>query len=208
MTNCNDNVIWENSFVDCKYSVRFDNYFMSMESADEPSISLNNQFYQNNFYNSLMPSVFGDNDSVNQWDNGLEGNFWSAYSGVDNDNDGVGDTPYQVGVNNTDNHPLATPVEIQFSEDQPSPIAAPILLPEEHDPPATVTPQPTQEPTTTATTPPPASPITTPTEPPQDPSFLSINVLIAVLIVAGAVLAAVVAFFAKTRSACPNLPAA
>lgn len=209
ITNSNNNAIYENNFENCKRSVRFDSYFQSMESTTESSISLNNQFYRNNFYNSLLPSVFGNNDSVNQWDNGLEGNFWSDYSGVDNDSDGLGDTPYRVGVNNTDNYPLAAPVEIQFSEDQPIPIAAPILLPEEHDPPATVTPHPTQESTPTATTPsPPASSTATPTESPQGTDFLQAHLLIIVLIVAGAVLAAVVAVFAKTRSACPNLPVA
>ena len=41
---------------------------------------------------------------MNIWDNGCEGNYWSAYNGTDLDNDGVGDTglPWE-GV---DNYPL------------------------------------------------------------------------------------------------------
>jgi parallel beta-helix repeat protein len=45
-------------------------------------------------------------NSVNKWDNGLEGNYWSSYAGADSDHDGIGDTPYTIDENNTDNHPL------------------------------------------------------------------------------------------------------
>jgi parallel beta-helix repeat protein len=44
--------------------------------------------------------------SANRWDNGVEGNYWSDYSGVDQDRDGVGDTPQALNANNTDNFPL------------------------------------------------------------------------------------------------------
>jgi hypothetical protein len=43
---------------------------------------------------------------MNQWDNGLEGNYWRFSSAVDGDHDGIGDTPYVVGENNVDAYPL------------------------------------------------------------------------------------------------------
>jgi hypothetical protein len=31
---------------------------------------------------------------INVWDNGTVGNYWDDYSGADDDDDGIGDTPY------------------------------------------------------------------------------------------------------------------
>ena len=45
-------------------------------------------------------------DSVNVWDNGKEGNYWSDYTGQDLNKDGIGDTPYAIDTNNQDNYPL------------------------------------------------------------------------------------------------------
>ena len=44
----------------------------------------------------------------NDWDNGVIGNCWGNYSGIDADYDGIGDTPYNVpgGAGNKDNKPL------------------------------------------------------------------------------------------------------
>jgi hypothetical protein len=43
---------------------------------------------------------------INSWDNGMEGNYWSNYVGVDSNLDGIGDTPYVIDANNTDHFPL------------------------------------------------------------------------------------------------------
>jgi parallel beta-helix repeat protein len=69
----------------------------------------NNIIYHNTFVTSLL---YGETENEtyflprNSWDNGLEGNYWSLYRGVDTDQDGIGDTPYEVGENNVDNYPL------------------------------------------------------------------------------------------------------
>jgi len=43
----------------------------------------------------------------NRWDNGLEGNFWSNYSGPDLNRDGLIDEPLVINDHNVDNHALA-----------------------------------------------------------------------------------------------------
>ncbi|MGD0495758.1 MAG: NosD domain-containing protein [Candidatus Bathyarchaeia archaeon] len=64
---------------------------------------VDNVIYDNNFIsNSKQASVV----STNRWDNGVEGNFWSDYAGVDQDHDGIGDSSYGLNENNTDNYPL------------------------------------------------------------------------------------------------------
>jgi len=67
-------------------------------------IADNNMFFQNNFVNNTR-QIISDN-SANVWDNGLEGNFWSNYTGTDSNNDGIGDTPHILNSNNQDNYPL------------------------------------------------------------------------------------------------------
>ena len=47
--------------------------------------------------------------SVNVWDNGSNGNYWSDYTGDDAGGDGIGDTPYVIDENNQDRYPLMKP---------------------------------------------------------------------------------------------------
>lgn len=37
-----------------------------------------------------------DNSLNNNWDNGVKGNFWSDYTGLNEDGVGIGDDPYHV----------------------------------------------------------------------------------------------------------------
>lgn len=71
--------------------------------------SNNNKMYHNNLY---------DNDQnakdacTNTWDDGYPsgGNYWDDYTGDDNNDDGIGDTPYNIpGGSSKDRYPLMNP---------------------------------------------------------------------------------------------------
>jgi len=49
-----------------------------------------------------------DNGTNNQWDNGTIGNYWADYIGVDTNDDGIGDTPYNIqgSAGSQDNYPI------------------------------------------------------------------------------------------------------
>ena len=67
-------------------------------------------FYHNNF---LAPISFEHSDNTtNIWDNGVQGNYWRFYNGKDINNDGIGDTPFEIGPNNIDRYPLMNPFDI------------------------------------------------------------------------------------------------
>jgi parallel beta-helix repeat protein len=77
-----------------------------------------NSIFHNNFINNTN-QVYSSN-SANVWDDGYPsgGNYWSDYNGTDSysgayqnvtGSDGIGDTPYVIDANNTDNYPLMNP---------------------------------------------------------------------------------------------------
>jgi len=65
-----------------------------------------NSFVWNNFTGN---GINAEDDGVNnQWDNGSLGNYWDDYSGVDANDDGIGDTPHLISgsAGNQDNYPI------------------------------------------------------------------------------------------------------
>ena len=75
-----------------------------------------NVIHHNNFIDNVQNAY---DKGANQWDdNSSEGNYWSDYTGVDADGDGIGDTPYTIpGGSNQDRYPLMDPI-----------LVAPVLL--------------------------------------------------------------------------------
>jgi parallel beta-helix repeat protein len=84
------------------------------ESYSFVIVGENNVIYHNNIIHypwkgSLIPyfPVYVPYlPAYNQWDNGLEGNYWSDYNGTDANEDVIGDTPYIIDDTNQDRYPL------------------------------------------------------------------------------------------------------
>jgi len=56
--------------------------------------SSENVIYLNCFINNGGNAY--DEGTNNHWDNGIKGNYWSDYEGLDADGDGIGDVPYNI----------------------------------------------------------------------------------------------------------------
>ena len=84
--------------------------------------SRSNSIYHNNFIGNNQ-NAFDQTDS-NIWYYDLEiqeGNYWDDYIGTDDDEDGIGDIPYNIpGGDNKDEYPLMKPHNFHFPPEQPS----------------------------------------------------------------------------------------
>jgi hypothetical protein len=109
-SECFNNIIFENTFErnTCAVALCYSN----VEEARPENVH-NNIIYRNSFVNNVNNVRVAKGTPVNYWGNGQEGNFWSDYEGVDNNNDGKGDTPYIIDENNQDNYPLMTPYSVE-----------------------------------------------------------------------------------------------
>jgi parallel beta-helix repeat protein len=105
--NIVSNTIWQYGMILCGHSsnntivrnILKDNVVgLGMTGGD-------NLICHNNFINNQNQTKIVDS-YPNAWNNTYEGNYWSNYNGTDADQDGIGDTPYPIDVNNQDNHPL------------------------------------------------------------------------------------------------------
>jgi parallel beta-helix repeat protein len=72
--------------------------------------SSGNSIHHNNFVSNNFQAHI--EFSVNVWDNGYPsgGNYWSDYTGVDSNSDGIGDTPYVIDAQNQDKYPFMNQV--------------------------------------------------------------------------------------------------
>jgi parallel beta-helix repeat protein len=128
--NSSNNSIYQNSVSKNKIGVYIDS--SSMNTIAQNNIINNptgvftqkaysNSIYHNNFINNtenwndtaLLPFTF-TSISVNLWDDAQEGNYWSDYTGTDQNSDAIGDTPYVLDQNNMDHYPLMNPVNVSL----------------------------------------------------------------------------------------------
>ena len=69
--------------------------------------SNNNTIFHNNF--NKINNFNAYDYCSNKWDNGIEGNYWDDYDGMDTNGDGIGETPYYIQEDNQDRYPLLNP---------------------------------------------------------------------------------------------------
>ncbi|UCC32916.1 MAG: right-handed parallel beta-helix repeat-containing protein, partial [Candidatus Bathyarchaeota archaeon] len=101
LSGCDGNTILGNTIEDSFYGV-----WMAQSSGLT--------FYHNNFVNNTQPVYFSPTSpSVNPWDNGCEGNYWSDYEerypGATYDYYHIWDTPYVIDESNQDDYPMQNP---------------------------------------------------------------------------------------------------
>jgi parallel beta-helix repeat protein len=99
------NTISENQILNNNYGILLDtfsgNSTIKKNLIKENTIGIemdittgNNSLYNNCFIENDLHSI--DSGLNNMWDNGIEGNFWDNYTGLDIDDNGIGDIPYNI----------------------------------------------------------------------------------------------------------------
>lgn len=105
---------WNNAVTYCNiFNNEYGLYIMTEGEGSD------NVIHHNNFVNNVQ-NVYCD-ESIHIWDDGSEGNFWSDYTGIDQNGDGIGDTPYMINEDNEDVFPLMDPLN------NPPPIIANVV---------------------------------------------------------------------------------
>ena len=116
LVNSNSNTLQDNTF-------EYNNIGIYLSSSDTNIIK--NNYIQNNNANGVFVTSTSDGNTfylnhfsenpqsnardlgTNNWNYNNQGNYWDDYTGVDDDGDGIGDTPYDIpGGDNQDLYPL------------------------------------------------------------------------------------------------------
>ena len=81
-------------------SIAYNSYGVLAEASTKSTVYFNS-IYGNDKGMAILESATID----------AEGNYWDDYIGLDDDGDGIGNTPYVIDENNQDNYPLMNPVD-------------------------------------------------------------------------------------------------
>jgi len=120
---CYDTRVFENYILRNKVGINLLNFIIEGDA----SVGLGNVVCRNNlidnpqqafvekayrYAENLENWTFTNATDIVAWNNSGEGNFWSDYSGIDANNDELGDTAYVIDENNSDYYPLIKPIAI------------------------------------------------------------------------------------------------
>ena len=94
--------------------------------------STGNMLYHNDFVGNWTGSL--GEESRNRWDNGVEGNYWSTFTGVDLNHNGISDTGYVIDSSSgeTDRYPLMAPQNSQAAGQTATSTGLVLSMPEEY----------------------------------------------------------------------------
>ncbi|TET61278.1 MAG: hypothetical protein E3J52_01825, partial [Promethearchaeota archaeon] len=93
--NCDDNEFHDNIIQDNNIGVQL----------DDPS-DINNLFYKNSFISNTIHAI--DNGTTTSWNNTMIGNYWDNYTGLDANDDLIGDISHNIPgtANSNDSLPI------------------------------------------------------------------------------------------------------
>ena len=112
--NSGSDLFFNNDVVNCSWGAKI----VGWHATEEKTTLYHNNFVGNTVQVNISTTEYYTTAdmpftrTVKQggfFDNDQEGNYWSDYNGVDANGDGIGDTPYVIDGNRSDNHPLMKP---------------------------------------------------------------------------------------------------
>ncbi|MCW4024864.1 MAG: right-handed parallel beta-helix repeat-containing protein [Candidatus Bathyarchaeota archaeon] len=100
--------------------------FLGINSPGEipPNFTLSQNTFDHNRlqFAACICDSYNESEPIHVWDDGQVGNYWSDYTGVDANGDGIGDTPYIIDEKNQDRYPLMLPAVELPIEEAPFPV--------------------------------------------------------------------------------------